>query len=153
MSFYTCFDWFKEGITSIRLYTQGNPRNSNFFCYDIEKYIDFFKIRQIIGNKIIFFQNENWSLYQELCYLIVNVNKTATTYEPDDEGTTGTVLTAWYWDCFDGLILGLFWRLAIGTVLTACYWDCSDGLLLIASLQNSPSSKPSEQSQDRTGES
>jgi hypothetical protein len=25
--------------------------NSNFFCYDIEKYIYFFKIWQIIGNK------------------------------------------------------------------------------------------------------
>ena len=68
-----------EEITSIRLYTRCNPRsvlrkgcttwlglfrmnrtnnfdhslyiNSNFFCYDIEKYIYFFKIRQIIGNK------------------------------------------------------------------------------------------------------
>ena len=26
--------------------------NSNFFCYNIEKYIYFFKIRQIIGSKI-----------------------------------------------------------------------------------------------------
>jgi hypothetical protein len=26
--------------------------NSNFFCYDIEKYINFFKIRQIIGNNL-----------------------------------------------------------------------------------------------------
>ena len=63
-----------EEITSIRLYTLGYARvcttwlrlfqmnqtnnfdqslliNSNFFCYDIEKCIYFFKIRQIIGNK------------------------------------------------------------------------------------------------------
>jgi hypothetical protein len=67
-----------EEISSIRLYTPRNPRiyarvcttwlrlfrmnrknnfdqslwiNSNFFCYDIEKHIFFFKIRQIIGNK------------------------------------------------------------------------------------------------------
>ena len=63
-----------EEITSIRLYTpcsytrvcttwlrlfrmnrtnnfdQSLQINSNFFCYDIEKYINFFKIRQIIGN-------------------------------------------------------------------------------------------------------
>jgi hypothetical protein len=34
-----------EEIISIRLYT------TYFFCYDVEKYINFFKIRQIIGNK------------------------------------------------------------------------------------------------------
>ena len=53
-----------EKITSIRLcttwlrlfqmnrtnnYDQSLKINSNFFCCDIEKYINFFKIRQIIG--------------------------------------------------------------------------------------------------------
>jgi hypothetical protein len=44
-------DWgyleWTEQIISINLY----KLIQTFFCYNIEKYIDFFKIRQIIGNK------------------------------------------------------------------------------------------------------
>ena len=32
-------------------FDQSLQINSNLFCYDIEKYIYFFKIRKIIGNK------------------------------------------------------------------------------------------------------
>ena len=39
--FVTCFGWNFNAIAAAE----------TFFCYDIEKYIYFFKIRQIIGNK------------------------------------------------------------------------------------------------------
>ena len=41
------FEW-SEQIISINTY----KLIQNFFCYDIWKYIYFFKIRQIIGNKL-----------------------------------------------------------------------------------------------------
>jgi hypothetical protein len=50
--FYNWFNIFQDlSVKENKLIDINNRINSNFFCYDIEKYIYFFKIRQIIGNE------------------------------------------------------------------------------------------------------
>jgi hypothetical protein len=62
MSFYTCFDWFKKVEVICQWMESKNRRRSHFFCYDIEKYIYFFKIRQIIGKN---FNNPKGASFKE----------------------------------------------------------------------------------------